>query len=210
MKYISIDLETTGLNAEEIRDEKTGELIAPACSILEFGAVLEDTNNIVPLDELPTYHTYIKSNRGNISGNIYALNLNAGIIEKLKNEKEYKDEFNYVNIEDLADDFLVWCKIQGLEIKEKYGKFSCTISVAGKNFAGFDRKFLDKVPGFSKKIRMRQRVIDPACFFTKWHEDEALPSLDECNKRIGHMIPVNHTAISDAVDVVRLLRTQYS
>ena len=201
MIYISMDLETTGLDAEN-------------CQILEVGAVLEDTNNILPLDELPTYHAYIKHPRGNISGNIFALNLNAGIIEKLKNEKEYKDKYNYIKVEDLADDFLAWCKIQGLEIKEKHHSngtdFSCTITVAGKNFAGFDRKFLDKVPGFSKKIRMRQRVLDPAILFTRWHEDDAPPSLDECNARIGHTVPVSHLAIDDAVDVVRLLRTKYS
>ena len=35
MRYISIDLETTGLDSENNQ-------------IIEFGAVLEDTNNILP------------------------------------------------------------------------------------------------------------------------------------------------------------------
>ena len=196
MIYISMDLETSGLDAEN-------------CQILEVGAVLEDTNNILPLEDLPTYHAYIKHPRGNISGNIFALNLNASIIEKLKNEKKYKDKYNYIKVEDLADDFLAWCKIQGLEIKETNGNFHTTITVAGKNFAGFDRKFLDKVPDFSKKIRMRQRVLDPAILFTRWHEDDAPPPLDECNARIDHNVPVQHTAVEDSIDVVRLLRKSY-
>ncbi len=200
MIYISIDLETTGLDAENNQ-------------ILEFGAVLEDTNNILPLDKLPTYHAYIKHPRGNISGNIFALNLNAGIIANLKNEKDLKDQYNYVKVEDLADDFLAWCKIQGLEIKAKHHSsgtdYSCTISVAGKNFAGFDRKFLDKVPDFSKKIRMRQRVIDPAILFVDWENDEALPSLDECKVKAGIDGVVTHLAVDDAMDVIKLLRKSY-
>ena len=200
MKYISIDLETTGL------DENN-------CQILEFGAVLEDTNNILPLEDLPRYHAYIKHPKGNISGNIYALNLNADIIKKLKNEKELKDTYNYVKVDDLADDFLAWLKIQGMEIKSTtYNdktNYHCTITVAGKNFASFDKKFLDKVPDFKNKIRIRHRIIDPAVLFVDWKNDEALPTLDECNARIGHNVPVQHTAVEDSIDVIRLLRKSY-
>jgi len=200
MKYISIDLETTGL------DENN-------CQILEFGAVLEDTNNILPLEDLPRYHAYIKHPKGNISGNIYALNLNADIINKLKNEKELKDTYNFVKVDDLADDFLAWLKIQGMEIKSTtYNdktNYHCTITVAGKNFASFDKKFLDKVPDFKNKIRIRHRIIDPAVLFVDWKNDEALPTLDECNEKIGHNVPVQHTAVEDSIDVIRLLRKSY-
>lgn len=209
MIYCSIDLETTGLHEEPIIDEKTGDIITPACSILEFGAVLEDTNNILPLKDLPIFHCYIKHPGGNISGNIFALNLNAEIIANLKNEKELKDTYTYLKPDELADSFLAWLKIQGLEIKESYGKFHTTITVAGKNFSGFDRKFLNKIPEFSTKIRMRQRVIDPSVLFVDWKEDECLPSLDECNAKIGHTVPVQHTAVEDALDVIRLLRKSY-
>lgn len=200
MKYISIDLETTGLDAENNQ-------------ILEFGAVLEDTNNILPLDDLPTYHAYIKHPGGNITGNIFALNLNAGIIANLKNEKDLKDQYNYLNVDELADDFLGWLKIQGLEIKAKHHDhgtdYYTTITVAGKNFAGFDRKFINKVPGFSKKIRIRQRVIDPAVLFVDWKEDECLPSLDECKVKAGIDGVVTHLAVDDAMDVIKLLRKSY-
>lgn len=201
MKYLSIDLETTGLDWDN-------------CQILEFGAVLEDTNNKIPLEELPTYHAYIKHPGGNVYGNMFALNLNAGIIEKLKNERDYKDQYNYVKIEDLADDFLFWLHSQNFELKAKYEgtdkEYKCTtINVAGKNFNGFDRHFLDRVPGFSKKIRMRTRVIDPAVLFTDWENDESLPSLNTCNSRIGHNVDVQHLAVDDAMDVVRLMRKVY-
>ena len=196
MQYISIDLETSGLDAENNQ-------------ILEFGAVFEDTNNILPLDELPTFHCYIKHPGGNITGNIFALNLNAGIIANLKNEKELKDEYQYLKPDELADTFLAWLKIQGFEIKETYGKFHTTITVAGKNFAGFDRKFINKIPGFSSKIRIRQRVIDPAVLFVNWKEDECLPSLDECKEKAGIDGVVTHLAVDDAMDVIKLLRKSY-
>lgn len=196
MIFVSIDLETTGLDAEN-------------CQILEFGAVLEDTNNILPLEELPTFHAYIKHPGGNISGNIFALNLNADIIANLKNEKDLKDKYQYLKPDELADAFLAWLKIHGLEIKEKNGKFYTTITVAGKNFAGFDRKFLNKIPDFSTKIRIRQRVIDPAVLFVNWKEDDALPSLDECKEKAGIVGAVTHLAVDDAMDVIKLLRKIY-
>ena len=201
MKYLSIDLETTGLDEND-------------CQILEFGAVLEDTNNILPLDELPKYHAYIKHPKGNISGNIFALHLNAGIIEKLRNEKELKDTHNYIKNEDLADDFLAWLKMQGMEIKSStynnQTNYHCTITVAGKNFSSFDKKFLDKVPGFRNKIRMRQRAIDPSVLFVDWEKDECLPTLDECKEKAGIDGVVTHLAVDDALDVVKLLRKTYA
>lgn len=200
MVYISIDLETTGLDWDNNQ-------------VIEFGAVLEDTNNILPLDQLPTYHAYIKHPGGNLFGNIFALNLNAGIIEKLKNERDYKDEYNYVKVDALADDFLSWLKVQGLEIKEKTwndkATFSCTINVAGKNFNGFDRHFLDRIPGFSDKIRMRTRVIDPAVLHVDWHNDDTLPSLDGCLQSAGVEGYVTHLAVDDAMDVIKVLRPSY-
>jgi len=200
MKYLSIDLETTGLDWENNQ-------------ILEFGAVLEDSNKKLPIEELPKYHAFIKHPGNNISGNIFALNMNASIIEKLKNEKLYKDKYNYIEVDELADDFLAWLKIQGFEIDEKkYDNtthYSTTITVAGKNFAGFDKNFLNNVPGFSKKIKIRSRVIDPAVLFVDWKNDDALPSLDECKQKAGIVGAVTHTAVEDAIDVIELLRKHY-
>ena len=46
MRYVSIDLETTGLDA--INND-----------IIEFGAVLDDLADMKPLEELPRFHAYI-------------------------------------------------------------------------------------------------------------------------------------------------------
>lgn len=201
MKYISIDLETTGLDPE--KDQ-----------ILEFGAVLEDSNNPLPLDQLPCYHAYIVPPGGRITGNVFAINLNAGIIEKLKNQKELEEQYNFVKLEDLAEGFLFWLSQQGFEMKtggsgDKEYKYSETLTVAGKNFSGFDKMFLNNVPNFNKLIKIRHRVIDPACMFIDWKNDNAPPSLDECKVRAGMDGVVAHLAIDDAKDVIRLLRKFY-
>src|SRR5699024_6968893 len=68
MKYISIDIETTGLNPNN-------------CQILSFGAVLEDTNKNVPVEELPFFHCAIL--REKIEGEPFALNMNRDLLSKI-------------------------------------------------------------------------------------------------------------------------------
>lgn len=202
MRYLSIDIETTGL------DPKSNQII-------EFGAVLEDTKNILPIDQLPTYHAYVTHPGGNLTGNVFALNLNAGIIEKLKNQEDLKDKYNFVPVGDLAERFLYWLSTQGFEIKtqnegqQNEYKYSETLTVAGKNFSGFDRLFLNAVPDFDKMIKIRHRVIDPAILFIDWKNDEMPPSLDDCKVRAGVDGVVTHLAVDDAKDVIKLLRKHY-
>jgi len=202
MKYISIDLETTGLNPE-------------TCQILEFGAVLEDSNNILPFDKIPKYHAFILHPGGNIFGNIFALNMNAAILEKIKNYKELESQYNFVKIEDLATDFLFWCHLNGLEIETKNEgetseyKHLKSVVVAGKNFASFDKLFLNNVPKWNKLIRTKSRILDPAILFVDWEKDEAPPSLDDCKIRADIEGVVTHNAIDDALDVISLLRKHY-
>ncbi len=50
MKYLSIDIETTGL--DPLKDQ-----------LLSFGAIIEDTENPLPFDEIPKFHAAIKRNR---------------------------------------------------------------------------------------------------------------------------------------------------
>ena len=205
MRYISIDLETTGLDDE-------------FCQIIEFGAVLEDTNNPLPIDELPYFHAYITHPGGKLSGDVYALNLNADIINKLKNQKKLEDQYNFIPVDQLAASFLVWLADNGFEVKKGDGYigggmphpgYSETINVAGKNFNSFDRRFLNKVPYFNRNIKIRHRVIDPAALFVDWTKDDSLPNLDECKRRAGIDGSQTHRAVDDAKDVIKLLRTKY-
>jgi hypothetical protein len=84
-----------------------------------------------------------------------------------------------------------------------------TINVAGKNFASFDKHFLERLPRWKQVIRLRQRIIDPSVIFTNWNEDKSMPSLYECKQRAKIQGIVTHDALEDAWDVIELLRTQY-
>ena len=53
MIYLSIDLETTGLEKDRYQ-------------ILSFGAILEDTEKKLPYDEIPKFHAAILHNEINL------------------------------------------------------------------------------------------------------------------------------------------------
>jgi hypothetical protein len=84
-----------------------------------------------------------------------------------------------------------------------------SINVAGKNFASFDKLFLERLPRWQQVIRIRQRIIDPSVMFTNWNDDETLPNLQTCKERAKIEGVVTHNALEDAWDVIQLLRTQY-
>ena len=77
MKYISIDIETTGLDPEN-------------CQVLSIGAVIEDTNDIKPLADLPTFHGVVLPNR--IEGDPYAINLNRDLLQTIVQYQTAQDQ----------------------------------------------------------------------------------------------------------------------
>ena len=224
MKYISIDIETTGLDSEFNQ-------------ILSIGAVIEDTLNQLPFEDLPKFHAVIK--RESVYGSIFALNLNKDLIQAMKDYSEAKTDelkqeieesfgakfyhedevvealyqFCYRNgLVDLDPNFLnkqmrivdgIAYPILGSNMVKTY------LNCAGKNFAGFDKKFLEKLPRWKQVFSIRSRVLDPGILFVDWINDESIPSLDECKKRAGIDGAVTHNAVEDAMDVVMLLRTCY-
>ena len=74
---------------------------------------------------------------------------------------------------------------------------------AGKNFASFDRQFLKRLPKFEQVVKLSHRTLDPALLF--WLAgDEKLPDSKTCYERAGMNPKVAHTALEDALAVVRL------
>ena len=201
MKYVSIDIETTGLNPE-------------TCQVLSIGAVIEDTDNIMPIKDLPTFHGVVLSRE--ISGDPYALNMNKDLIESMVYWQTGKDDERY----DLE-------RLTGLEFYEKgeivkaFYNFLLEngfepsgevihLTVAGKNFGTFDLKFLEKLPRWKQYIRVRQRILDPSILYVNWKEDNSLPGLGLCKKRANLPEEVAHDAVEDALDVILLLRKEYN
>ena len=83
------------------------------------------------------------------------------------------------------------------------------IIAAGKNFATFDKKFLEKLPRWQQCLRIKQRVIDPAILYVDWKNDNDLPNLSLCKERAGLSNIVTHNALEDAWDTLEVLRKFY-
>lgn len=224
MKYISIDIETSGLDRD-------------LCQVLSIGAVIEDTNDIKPLAELPTFHAVIK--RESIYGSIFALDLNRDLIQAMKNysvaetdeaKKQVEEDFGakFYNEDEVVEALYQFCYRNGLvefddTLVAKHTKLvdgvrypilssnmnKIYFTAAGKNFASFDQQFLIKLPRWKQVFAIRSRVLDPGILFIDWNSDESVPSLDVCKQRAGIDGAVTHNAVEDAIDVVKLLRKQY-
>ena len=228
MKYVSIDIETTGLNPKEDQ-------------ILEFGAIIEDTNKQLSFLDIPKFRAIFLYER--LSGSPFALYMNKNIVKEITNTKKpyskyyentsqthccigkkglYTDEKGHLlNLNPGS----VFCKHFYEFLKKWYyseeeiaylekNKKECTdmlqfeINVAGKNFLSFDKLFLDTLK-LEPEITFFRRVLDPSHFYVDIKTDEELPSLSLCKKRAGLDPGISHTAIDDAWDVIELLRKKY-
>lgn len=190
MKYVSIDIETTGLNHD-------------ICNILEFAAVVDDLKLQLPVEKLPVFQTYILQDH--YIGEPYALGMHADIFKKIANWK--KSGINVCSPSDLLPRFHTF-----LTTLAGYSDATgiIKINVAGKNFGNFDSKFLEKLPHHNLLVKFRHRILDPAMLYFDPNEDEELPGTEKCMERAGIDGEVKHTALEDALNVIRLLRRKYS
>jgi DNA polymerase III epsilon subunit-like protein len=84
------------------------------------------------------------------------------------------------------------------------------LNIAGKNFSSFDAKFLEKYYAFKTAIldRARHRVLDiGSMYVTK--SDSFIPDLKHCLERAGLNNEVPHTAVEDAVLVVKAAQFKF-
>lgn len=186
--YVSIDIETTGVDPEH-------------CQILEFGAVIDDWKT--PVEELPRFHAYVYHDR--FTGAAFGLSLNAAILKKMhdasetmqgKNQIIFKGD-TFVRPKMLCRNVKGWLRANSIETGP-------ALLAAGKNFAGFDRQFLNRLPDFN--LKFCHRTIDPGMLFWNPDTDETPPSTKDCMRRSGLPGEVAHTAIDDALAVIRMIR----
>lgn len=225
MKYLSIDIETTGLDSENHQ-------------ILSIGVIVEDTEKKLPFEEIPKFHCAIV--REEIRGGLFALNLNKNLIELInrwdisndsfRKEIETKNNMIFCKEDEVCKKLFYFLyenkmldsslydfdtkKIVQIIEKNIYPTVyninkPSHLNVAGKNFGTFDKLFLEKLPRWKQLFKVRQRIIDPTILFTNWSEDDQLPNLTTCKERANTGGEVTHDAIDDAWDVIQLLRTQY-
>jgi hypothetical protein len=222
MVYVSVDIETSGLDHEKHK-------------VLSIGAIIEDTEKKLPYEECPKFNAIVLQNE--ITGSPRAITMNKEIIsmigDYLEGDDETKQNFNthsdysFHKEDEVVKEFYWWLESNGffqggynsggyVEMKDGHmrpmingGTKPITINVAGKNFGTFDKLFLQELPWWQKLIRTRQRVLDPAILMVDWNNDKSLPNLTQCKERAGVTGIVTHNALEDAWDVIAVLRKKY-
>lgn len=183
-KYVSIDIETTGLDPNR-------------CQVIEFGAVLEDWDT--PVDKLPSFHAYVVHEE--YRGDAFALWLNHEILRKISNQGRFP-EFKFYRPITLAIEFEKWLLKHQIDTQR--------VPVAGKNFARFDAQFLAEMRDFAQCIKFAHRVIDPGSMYFDPRIDKEVPNTKTCMERAGIAGEVAHTAVEDARVVIQLVRNHFA
>jgi hypothetical protein len=221
MIYVSIDIETSGLDHEKHK-------------VLSIGAIIEDTEKKLPYEECPKFNAVILQNE--ITGSPRALTMNKGLIAMIGEYLEGTDDvrfnmdtilnYSFYKEDEVVKEFYWWLERNGyfqgnnsggyVQLDNNYMKpvingatKPITLNVAGKNFGTFDKLFLQQLPWWQKLIRTRQRVLDPAILMVDWKNDNSLPNLTTCKERAGIEGVVTHDALEDAWDVIEVLRKFY-
>ncbi|TGE20470.1 hypothetical protein E5K00_20965 [Hymenobacter aquaticus] len=189
MRYVSLDLETTGGNPDRHQ-------------IIELAAVVEDTRRVLPLAELPAFRRCVR--HPEYVGTAGALALNAGLLEELARKDANPERCTPAELVPQLREFL---QQQGF----RADKHDCVVvTLAGKNIGPFDVPFLRLLPGWGTLVRHEPALLDPAAFYLNWRKDTRLPTMSICKAR-AHFADdtVAHQALADALDVVVLLRPFY-
>ena len=182
MKYVSLDIETLGLDPSH--DD-----------VIEFAAVIDDFES--PIEDLPKLHCYVTRPDNNYRGNAYAMSMHPVILRRIATRE---DGYGYVPSDYLAEYFADWLASHDLNYK---------IVFAGKNFGAFDMQFLLRLD-FGSHVKIHHRSLDPGSMYFDPKIDEVPPDMQECLMRAGIATSVTHKALDDALDVIRLIRHKYS
>ena len=135
MKYVSLDLETGGLDKDKVQ-------------ILEVSAILQDSERPTSYFDSPRLRFLVAPADGTYQVEPFAAAMHHDLWLEINASKDLVPE-NMINHR-IAD----WCESQGLE----------KVTFAGKNFATFDLPFLLKRGG-TGLIDYRRRTLDPCCMY---------------------------------------------
>lgn len=195
MKFASIDIETTGIYQEN-------------SDILQFAVVLDDLKNPKPLEELPRFQSIFMQD--NYKGNPFALSMHSEIFKKIdiakKKNLEYcpDQDIHFMPIDHLPTALTAFFLKNGYNQNDKNGNIY--INPAGKNLSSFDIPFLKSKIKDWGSIYFLNRSIDPAILYFDLENDNSLPDMKKCMERAGIAGEVAHTALEDALVVIKLLR----
>lgn len=178
MKYISMDIETTGL------DESF-------CQILEIGAIIANTN-LAEEEDFPAFCCRFYYDK--VIGEPYALHMHAEIIKDMETRPI---SYRYLHPDSFWHYFTSWLE------NNLRGK----ATLAGKNLGSFDLRFLRKLPRWNEN-QFSNRVLDPGTLYFDPDTDTCLPDLKTCLKRAAiEFDPLClHSSLVDARMVINLIR----
>lgn len=196
MAYLSIDIETTGLDPD-------------SHDILELGVVYDDLKS--DWRELPSFECLIEQD-DDYMGQPFALALNQGIFWELAGfnrdgseiaENQITTAPPIIKEHMVAEAFVHWLEeVSGVSNTE-WDRWT----IAGKNYSTFDRNFLSALPYFNESVPCHHRAIDPGNLYWDHTQDGMrLPNMETCFERAAIHKTVSHRAVADALDVVRLVR----
>lgn len=216
--YIAFDLETTGVDTDQVHT-------------LEIGAVIDD--GVSPIDKLRTFNVLIKEPLEYTEP--YAMNLNAKILEEINSNES---NLPILKPGEAMASFANFCKgvsdmAKQWDIDNGVGRATPSFSFAGKNASTFDFPILhtmlkrmhtqtQEVSGLDAQALvdvtnkftigakggfLKRRFVDlGSVYFDRFGY---IPSQDEIMTLLGWE-KVNHRAKDDAMQVVRALRAKWA
>jgi hypothetical protein len=217
MKYVSLDIETTGTQVGKHQ-------------VIEVGAVIDDLQNpTTPIAQLPSFHTYVVHDEYVVDEYVLGMHADSGIWKKLQ---ERPDSDSFIKPEEVGPELARWLFQNGMakHAPEDIGAFHrfmknfgsggypdfkerqlfrdglpIFITCAGKNFGSFDLPFLNSLPNFQDYVRISHRVLDPGTLYLQ-RDDDTIPNSSKVFERAGMGQHVAHTALEDARDMLAAIR----
>jgi len=206
--YISIDLETTGLDVEKVQ-------------ILQIGWVIDD--GVSPIESLEKGSILIQNNQISYGEN-YAIGMNAWIFQELMKkpaERKYPTKAPQAGIEMLMNAIDKAAKLaHAFDVAQGLKRPNQRVQIAGKNPANYDWPI---VLNNLKNITVSDSIMEHECNMSSLKRIDKVdhrfidvgavyfdtfgknPSFNDINALVGNT-EITHDALDDALDVVIALR----
>lgn len=204
MKYLSIDIETGGLDPEKY-------------DLLELGIVAETGDPDTAVEDLPSLRLLFPKYDEPYRLSTWAVEHHGSLLAEMQ-KMRMSEGSRFPNTRLIPEDShpeRVRGEVSYWQSDHSSGRLS---NLAGKNLGSFDIPFIEEALDCPMQwiVPHHRRILDPAILYAR-PEDETLPDLAECRRRgekSGLLIPLTeeqkaaHTSLGDCREVIRLLRAK--